>query len=407
MIYHNGSSYTFTWTQGRRLATAVKGSTTASFTYNESGIRTSKTVNGVTHEYVVDGTKIISDCWFESTVRHYIAYIYDAKGVIGMAYRNSSMSAGVFEYYIFEKNLQGDIVAVYDEYRNAVVKYTYDAWGNVTETLYDTTSNGQYNSFRYRGYFYDEDTELYYLNSRYYDPATGRFINADSIGLLGANRDFESFNLYVYCGDNPIKGIDPLGYAWYDVAWDWVNTITGLCNGVSTVTALGSLAVAALNGRWSDIASDWNNGCLNPFNTSESTALKSTVVGFYKGSTVVRQNAVGTCSILGTIWAESDISSTTLKHEYGHSVQERLMGPSYLTKVALPSGLYYLYDAETNGSSLDYYSMPWERTAEWFGGVQRETGYKKGSLGWGIAENILGPVVIPIYLIFGFNQEKK
>ena len=135
LSYYNGSSYTFTWTQGRRLATAVKGSTTASFTYNESGIRTSKTVNGVTHEYVVDGTKIISDCWSESTVRHYIAYIYDAKGVIGMAYRNSSMSAGVFEYYIFEKNLQGDIVAVYDEYRNAVVKYTYDAWGNVTETL--------------------------------------------------------------------------------------------------------------------------------------------------------------------------------------------------------------------------------------------------------------------------------
>jgi hypothetical protein len=51
--------------------------------------------------------------------------------------------------------------------------------------------------------------------------------------------------------------------------------------------------------------------------------------------------------------------------------------------------------------------MPWERTADWLGGVQRNTGYKKGSLGWGIAENIFGPVVIPIYLIFGFNQEEK
>ena len=108
-------------------------------------------MNGEKHEYVVDGTKIISDCWFESTVRHYIAYIYDAKGVIGMAYRNNGMDEDKFEYFIFKKNLQGDIIAVYDEYGFAAVTYTYDAWGNVTETLYDTTSNGQYNSFRYRG----------------------------------------------------------------------------------------------------------------------------------------------------------------------------------------------------------------------------------------------------------------
>ena len=166
-------------------------------------------MNGVTHEYVVDGTKIISDCWSESTVRHYIAYIYDAKGVIGMAYRNSSMSAGVFEYYIFEKNLQGDIVAVYDEYGFAAVTYTYDAWGNVTETLYDTTSNGQYNSFRYRGYFYDEETGLYYLNSRYYDPATGRFLNPDI--YVNANGDLTGFNMYAYCSNNPVMFVDPNG----------------------------------------------------------------------------------------------------------------------------------------------------------------------------------------------------
>lgn len=92
-------------------------------------------MNGVAHEYVVDGTKIISDSWTENNIKHLVTYIYDAKGVISMAYRNSSMSAGVFEYYIFEKNLQGDIVAVYDEYGSAVVTYTYDAWGNVTETL--------------------------------------------------------------------------------------------------------------------------------------------------------------------------------------------------------------------------------------------------------------------------------
>ena len=104
MIYHNGSSYTFTWTQGRRLATAVKGSTTASFTYNESGIRTSKTVNGVTTTYYLSGSQIIA----EETSGVLTVYIYDANGLpIGFIRNNTN--------YWYEKNLQGDIVAVYSE----------------------------------------------------------------------------------------------------------------------------------------------------------------------------------------------------------------------------------------------------------------------------------------------------
>ena len=123
-----------------------------------------------------------------------------------MVYRNHTMEEDEFEYYIFKKNLQGDIVAVYDEYGSAVVTYTYDAWGNVSEYVYDTTSNGQYNSFRYRGYFYDEETGLYYLNSRYYDPATGRFLNADV--FINANGDLVGFNMYAYCSNNPIRYVD-------------------------------------------------------------------------------------------------------------------------------------------------------------------------------------------------------
>ena len=105
--------------------------------------------------------------------------------------------------------MQGDIVAVYDEYSNSVVKYTYDAWGNVTETLYDTTSNGQYNSFRYRGYFYDEETGLYYLNSRYYDPATGRFLNADI--YVSTGQGLGGYNMYAYCRNEPVFRKDAFG----------------------------------------------------------------------------------------------------------------------------------------------------------------------------------------------------
>ena len=84
-----------------------------------------------------------------------------------------------------------------------------------------------------------------------------------------------------------------------------------------------------------------------------------------------------------------------------HGVQERILGPAYLFIVAVPSVAYYWYDVKVGGTSSDYYSMPWERTADWLGGVNRGN-YKKGSLAWGIAENLLGPIVIPFYLLFGF-----
>ena len=91
----------------------------------------------------------------------------------------------------------------------------------------------------------------------------------------------------------------------------------------------------------------------------------------------------------------------TLNHEWGHGVQERKFGPAYFFKVFVPSVAYYWYNVKVNGTSRDYYSMPWERTADWLGRVNR-CNYKKGSLAWGIVENLLGPVVIPFYLLFGF-----
>lgn len=78
------------------------------------------------------------------------------------------------------------------------------------------------------------------------------------------------------------------------------------------------------------------------------------------------------------------------------------MGSSYLSKVAIPSAIYYNIDTANSSGSLNYYSMPWERTADWLGGVQRDTGYKMGSLAWGIIENTLGPIAIPAYMLLGY-----
>ena len=229
---------------------------------------------------------------------------------------------------------------------------------------------------RYRGYYWDKDLKMYYLITRYYDPKTGRFINADSFEYLEPQK-INGLNLYAYCGNNPVMRIDELGTAWYDKAWDWINTISGFLNPISTITAIGSIIVAALDGRWGEVVDDWNNGCLNVFNQSDSTALKAKVVGFYKGSTMVRHNLGGTFSILGTIWAEPSITNITLKHEYGHSVQERLLSfPAYLVVVAIPSAFnchFGRYLHETNGIIRErmYFSKIWERTADFLGGVNR------------------------------------
>ena len=128
-----------------------------------------------------------------------------------MQYRNSSYSNETFNTYWFEKNLQGDIVAVYNENGTKLVSYTYDAWGKVTTTYHNSGAYtaAQYNSFRYRGYYYDTELGFYYLNSRYYDPETSRVISADT--YLGANADINSYNQFAYCSNNPIRYIDPSG----------------------------------------------------------------------------------------------------------------------------------------------------------------------------------------------------
>ena len=212
LTYSTGlSTATFTWQNGRQLATATKGSTSVSYTYNDSGIRTSKIVSGIDHIYTLNGSQIVSESWGGTIV----VYLYDENGSpFGMQYRNSTMAEGVFVNFFFEKNLFGDIVAVYNESGIKVISYYYDAWGNHTTTWHNSTGNNtyaQYNPFRYRGYYYDTETQFYYLQSRYYDPVTGRFLNADS--YINANGDLIGFNMYAYCSNNPVMYLDPTGMA--------------------------------------------------------------------------------------------------------------------------------------------------------------------------------------------------
>ncbi len=119
--------------------------------------------------------------------------------------------------YIFSKNLQGDVIGIYNENRQLVAKYSYNAYGEIMSITdasgNDISTNASHianiNPFRYRGYYYDNETGFYYLQTRYYDPVVGRFLNADAI--LGANGGVIGYNSFAYCNNNPLNFSDDSG----------------------------------------------------------------------------------------------------------------------------------------------------------------------------------------------------
>jgi len=218
LSYRDGLS--MTWRNGRELASLTKNGVTASYLYDESGLRTKKTVGGVvTNYHVINGV-----LYGEYTGSHRLLYMFDEAGT-----RYSFLYNGSTYYYVF--NGQGDVIGITDGYGNMLARYTYDAWGKpltITDGAgNDVSGNASHianvNPFRYRGYYYDKESGLYYLQSRYYDPVVGRFINADGIG--GKVGELGSHNIFAYCENNPIHRFDPIGQAWYDA----------ICRGISTV----------------------------------------------------------------------------------------------------------------------------------------------------------------------------
>ena len=165
-----------------------------------------------------------------------IDFVYDENNQpYAMRYR--STTNGVYNTYYYVLNVQGDVVGLLNSSGAIAAKYTYDPWGKVTVQNPSGTTNtsssfiGNINPLRYRGYYYDTETGFYYLQTRYYDPAIGRFINADTYtttdetGLL-------STNMFAYCENNPVMGTDPTG-EFLDTVFD----VISLCSSVAEVIA--------------------------------------------------------------------------------------------------------------------------------------------------------------------------
>ena len=197
MLTRGGTTYT--WTQGRRLS-GVENGKSIKYLYDHTGARVKKTVDNTVTEYQWAGDLLLS----EKTDGRIIWYCYDSQAnLISVTIR------GITYFYV--RNVQGDIIALVDAGGKVVVKYTYDSWGKVvavTGELADTV--GVQNPFRYKGYYYDNETGMYYLKSRYYDAEIKRFICAD-VGITSIIKDTKGNNLFCYCFNNPLNMKDMSG----------------------------------------------------------------------------------------------------------------------------------------------------------------------------------------------------
>ncbi len=191
---------TCTWDLARLLTSVKDGTNTINFEYDIFGRRTRKFCNDSETVFEYDENKLIRQIHNGKTTE----FIYGKNGIVGFVYDNKT--------YYFRKNIFGDVERIYNDNGTVVGRYSYSAFGEC-EIKLDTGNIASLNPIRYRGYYFDDELGLYYLQSRYYDPEIGRFISADSIEYADPGH-VNGLNLYAYCNNNPIMNVDFTGHSW-------------------------------------------------------------------------------------------------------------------------------------------------------------------------------------------------
>lgn len=217
--WRNG--WKFTWRDGKLLSKAENTNDTITYKYNIMGMRTQKKVTDkatgkvTSYDYIWDGNYPVREVRTTGSSRIVIDYLYDESyNVIGFAVSGNGNGAGT---YLYEKDMQDNVIGIYkvtDTSADCVADYTYDAYGELVKIKnYTDQKIGDLNPYRYRSYYQDDETDFYYLQSRYYDACMGRFLNMDNILYLGADANVynNSYNMFAYCENNPVNYTDGEG----------------------------------------------------------------------------------------------------------------------------------------------------------------------------------------------------
>ena len=230
----NDETWTYQWQAGRQLKQMTKSGTTIQFKYDHNGLRVGKVVNGTETKYMLHG-KLVTHLTVGSDNLH---FFYDAQSRPAKVSYNSVI-------YTYIHNLQGDVIGLLDNSGALVVEYRYDAWGKPIATTGSMAATlGKRNPFRYRGYVYDEETELYYLRSRYYNPTVGRFVNADAVEYVEYGMMLN--NLFAYCSNVATMQADEDGEIGELVLGFLAEAVTFVKAAVASIVAAPIVPVAAV-----------------------------------------------------------------------------------------------------------------------------------------------------------------
>lgn len=226
-----------TWTNGRYLSSFTdQNNKVSNYYYDDCGNRIKKSVAGTVSQFYYHGNEIVT----MKTGTDVIHFTYDQIGNL------FSMKLNNVNYYYLH-NVQNDVIGLVDSAGNKVVSYQYDSWGRILSVTDSTTTKaGSKNPFRYREYYWDDESQLYFLNTRYYDPEVGRFLNPDDIGVIEIGEvGYNDKNLYAYCDNNPIMRVDVNGEFW--------NYILGIAIGTTISAGYEIISQVVNNGGFKNI----------------------------------------------------------------------------------------------------------------------------------------------------------
>lgn len=247
--------YTYTWERGTKLAGITGNGKNISYVYDSQGNRVQKTVNGVTTNYLYSGNLLMRQTDGTNT----LDFQYDANGnIVGFIYNGTP--------YYYLRTLLNDVSGIVDGEGNVVAEYRYGAYGNI---IYATGDLAAINPIRYRGYYYDIETNWYYLQSRYYNPEWCRFISPDCLFIAGDA--INGSNMYAYCNNDPVTYIDESGTA--AVESDFVTLTRPI---VDIITMLGWAIPEAIANEY--ITRDFGNGTNDFSHFTNSNSFLSNLI---------------------------------------------------------------------------------------------------------------------------------